>query len=89
MVALTIPFPNIPQNFFDRERYLTLKLIFLIPPLVHLADQLVYELLAVTKITALNEMPEFAGPEASGGGGELEGPEEVGSLSVRNVVSLS
>lgn len=48
--------------------------------LVHLTDKLVDELLAVTKITSLNEVLEFAGPETTGGGRQLEGPEEVGGL---------
>lgn len=88
MIALTIPFPNIPSELFDRKRYLTLNFC-IPPPLVHLADQLVDELLTVTEVTSLNEMPELAGSETSSGGGELEGPEEVGSLSVWNVVSFN
>jgi hypothetical protein len=48
--------------------------------LVHLADEFIDELLAVTKVTALNEMLELAGTETTSGGRELEGPEEVGGL---------
>lgn len=48
--------------------------------LVHLADKVVDEELPVTKITALNEVLELAGTEATSGGRELEGPQEVGGL---------
>lgn len=48
--------------------------------LVHLADETVDGLLAVTKITTLDEVLELAGAEATGGVGQLEGPEEVGGL---------
>jgi hypothetical protein len=46
--------------------------------LVHLPDELVDELLAVTKVTTLDEVLELAGAETTVGGRELEGPEEVG-----------
>ena len=46
--------------------------------LVHLPDELVDELLAVTKVTTLDEVLELAGTETASGGRELEGPEEVG-----------
>lgn len=48
--------------------------------LVHLADEVVDEVLPVTEVTALNEVLELAGTEATSGGRELEGPEEVGGL---------
>jgi hypothetical protein len=48
--------------------------------LVHLADEVVDEVLTVTEVSSLNEVLELAGAESSGGGGELEGPEEVGGL---------
>lgn len=48
--------------------------------LVHLADEVVDELLAITKISTLNEVLELADAESTGGGGQLEGPQEVGSL---------
>lgn len=50
------------------------------PRLVHLADESVDSLLAVAKITTLDEVLELAGAEATSGVGELEGPEEVGGL---------
>jgi hypothetical protein len=48
--------------------------------LVHLADKVVDEVLAVTEVTSLNEVLELAGTESTSGGRELEGPEEVGGL---------
>jgi hypothetical protein len=48
--------------------------------LVHLADKSVDVLLAVTKITALDEVLELAGTETASGVAELEGPQEVGGL---------
>jgi hypothetical protein len=48
--------------------------------LVHLADKVVDEVLAVTEVTSLNEVLELAGTESTSGGRELEGPEEVGDL---------
>ena len=48
--------------------------------LVHLAHKVVDEVLPVTKITTLDEVLELAGTETTSGGGELEGPEEVGGL---------
>lgn len=48
--------------------------------LVHLADELVDLVLTVTQITTLNEVLELPSAEATSGGRELEGPEEVGSL---------
>jgi len=48
--------------------------------LVHLADEVVDELLTVAKITTLDEVLELAGTEATGGVGQLEGPEEVAGL---------
>ena len=49
-------------------------------PLVHLADKGVDSLLAVAKVTTLDEVLELAGTESTSGVGELEGPEEVGGL---------
>lgn len=46
--------------------------------LVHLPDELVDELLTVTKVTTLDEVLELAGAETTSRRGELEGPEEVG-----------
>lgn len=37
-------------------------------------------MLAVAKVTALDEVLELAGTEATGGRGQLEGPQEVGGL---------
>lgn len=48
--------------------------------LVHLADESVDVLLTVTVVTTLDEVLELAGVEATGGVGELEGPEEVVGL---------
>lgn len=48
--------------------------------LVHLADESVDVLLAVAKVTTLDEVLELAGTEAAVGVGELEGPQEVGGL---------
>jgi hypothetical protein len=56
------------------------KLLLFLLNLVHLADEVVDSLLAVTKITTLNEVLELAGAEATSGVGELEGPQEVGGL---------
>ena len=48
--------------------------------LVHLLDESVDEVLAVAKVTTLDEVLELAGTEATGRRGQLEGPEEVGGL---------
>ena len=48
--------------------------------LVHLADQSVDVLLAVTQVTTLDEVLELPGVEATGGVAQLEGPQEVGGL---------
>jgi hypothetical protein len=48
--------------------------------LVHLLDESVDEVLAVTEVTALDEVLELAGTEATGGGRQLEGPQEVAGL---------
>jgi len=48
--------------------------------LVHLADEAVDGVLAVTQVTTLNEVLELAGAEATSGVAELEGPEEVRGL---------
>ena len=48
--------------------------------LVHLPDELVDELLTVTKVTTLDEVLELAGAETTSGRGELEGPQEVAGL---------
>nr|GFD58055.1 hypothetical protein [Tanacetum cinerariifolium] len=48
--------------------------------LVHLLDESVDEVLAVAEVTALDEVLELAGTEATGGRGQLEGPQEVGGL---------
>jgi len=48
--------------------------------LVHLADEGVDGLLAVAKVTTLDEVLELAGAEAASGRAELEGPQEVGGL---------
>ena len=48
--------------------------------LVHLLDETVDEVLAVAKVTTLDEVLELAGAEATGGRGQLEGPQEVGGL---------
>jgi len=48
--------------------------------LVHLPDELVDVRLPVTKVTSLDEVLELARPPATSGVGELEGPEEIGSL---------
>lgn len=48
--------------------------------LVHLANQGVDVVLTVTSVTTLDEVLELAGAEATGGVGQLEGPEEVGGL---------
>jgi len=48
--------------------------------LVHLLDESVDVLLAVTKITTLDVMLELASAEATVGVGQLEGPQEVGCL---------
>jgi hypothetical protein len=57
-----------------------LEAVFRDNPLVHLADEGVDSLLAVTKVTTLDEVLELAGAETTSGVGELEGPEEVGGL---------
>ena len=48
--------------------------------LVHLLDEGVDEVLAVAKVTTLDEVLELARAEATGGRGQLEGPQEVGGL---------
>lgn len=48
--------------------------------LVHLSDESVDLLLTVTQVTALNEVLEFSGTEATVGVAKLEGPQEVGGL---------
>lgn len=48
--------------------------------LVHLADEGVDGLLAVAKVTTLDEVLELAGAETTSGVAQLEGPQEVGSL---------
>lgn len=48
--------------------------------LVHLSDESVDLVLAVTQVTSLDEVAEFAGAEATGRVGELEWPQEVGGL---------
>ena len=50
------------------------------PSLVHLPDELVDELLTVTKVTTLDEVLELPGAETTSGGRQLEGPEEVAGL---------
>ena len=47
---------------------------------VHLANELVDVGLAVAEVTTLDEVLELACPPATVGVGELERPEEVGSL---------
>lgn len=48
--------------------------------LVHLSDESVDLVLAVTQVTSLDEVAEFASAEATGRVGELEWPQEVGGL---------
>jgi hypothetical protein len=48
--------------------------------LVHACDESVDEVLAVTKITTLDEVLELPGAETTSGGRELEWPEEVAGL---------
>jgi len=48
--------------------------------LVHLADKVVDLVLAVTKVTTLDEVLELARAEATSGVAELERPQEVGGL---------
>lgn len=48
--------------------------------LVHLSDEGVDLVLAVTQVTSLDEVAEFASAEATGRVGELEWPQEVGGL---------
>jgi hypothetical protein len=48
--------------------------------LVHASNELVDELLAVTKVTSLDEMPELPWAETTSGGGQLEWPQEVAGL---------
>jgi hypothetical protein len=50
------------------------------PNLVHLRNKCVDLVLAVTKVTTLNEVLELSWPEATGWVAELEWPEEVGGL---------
>jgi hypothetical protein len=45
-----------------------------------LPDELVDELLTVTKVTTLDKVLELADAETTSGRGELEGPESVGDL---------
>lgn len=45
-----------------------------------MADEAIDGVLAVTKVTTLDEVLEFTGTEATSGVAELEGPEEVGGL---------
>jgi hypothetical protein len=60
------------------------------PSLVHASNELVDELLSVTKVTTLDEVLELPWAETTSGRGQLEGPEEVaGLLEVRaNSVDL-
>jgi hypothetical protein len=48
--------------------------------LVHASDERVDEVLAVTKVTTLDEVLELPGAETTSGGRELEWPEEVAGL---------
>jgi hypothetical protein len=48
--------------------------------LVHATDELVDEVLPVTKVTTLDEVLELPWAEATGGRGQLEWPEEVAGL---------
>jgi hypothetical protein len=48
--------------------------------LVHASNELVDELLAVTKVTSLDEVPELPWAETASGRGQLEWPQEVGGL---------
>lgn len=48
--------------------------------LVHLADESIDVLLTVTGVTTLDVVLELAGAEATGGVGQLEGPQEVVGL---------
>ena len=48
--------------------------------LVHLLDERVDEVLAVAKVTTLDEVLELAGAETTGRRRKLEGPQEVGGL---------
>lgn len=54
--------------------------MMVIKDLVHLADELVDLVLAVTSVTALDEVEGLALGHTAGGAGELEGPEEVVGL---------
>lgn len=73
----TPPKPTFLPSFNDRQQssHLTRG-----KRLVHLLDEAVDEVLAVAKVTTLDEVLELAGTEATGGGGQLEGPQEVGDL---------
>lgn len=81
-----VSIPQVPVMTSNAEQpcnilvLMTNPLTFLETILVHLADEAVNGLLAVTKITTLDEVLELAGAEATGGVGQLEGPEEVGRL---------
>jgi hypothetical protein len=48
--------------------------------LVHASNELVDELLAVTKVTSLDEVPELPWAETASGRGQLEWPQKVGGL---------
>jgi hypothetical protein len=50
------------------------------PSLVHASNELVDELLSVTKVTTLDEVLELPWAETTSGRGQLEGPEEVAGL---------
>ena len=78
----------ITNNYLATTKNATAKL--LLPPpkspnsnatkLIHLADEVVDELLAITQITTLDEVFELACAETAGGRREFEGPQEVGRL---------
>jgi hypothetical protein len=51
-----------------------------VPSLVHLLDERINVLLAVSKVTSLDEVLELSGPEASSWVGELERPQKVADL---------
>lgn len=63
------PINNIPSQREKKKKLL-----------VHLANEGVDVVLAVTSVTTLNEVVELARVETTVGVGELEGPEEVGGL---------
>jgi hypothetical protein len=50
------------------------------PPLVHLLDESIDVLLPITKVTTLDVVLEFPGPEPTIGVGQLEWPQEVACL---------